>query len=80
MAKCKTTEMFGSMFTTHPITGYDGEDADGLSEMFDMLREDYKSSDKKVINIQTYYNSGYNSATDRYEGEKEFGIEVEWVW
>jgi len=35
---------------------------------------------KEVINIQTYYNSGYNSVTDCYEGEKEFGIEVEWVW
>jgi hypothetical protein len=28
--------------------------------------------------MSTYYNSGYNSLTDEYEGEKEFGIEVEW--
>ena len=45
-----------------------------------MLREDYETAGKNIINMQTYYNSGYNSATDKYEGKKEFGIEVEWIY
>ena len=81
MAKVQTSEAFGSMFTTHPITGYDGAgDPNPLKEAFDMLREDYETAGKNIINMQTYYNSGYNNATDKYEGEKEFGIEVEWVY
>ena len=81
MAKVETTEAFGSMFTTHPITGYDSAgDPNPLKEAFDMLRKDYETAGKNVIGMQTYYNSGYNSITDKYEGEKEFGIEVEWVY
>jgi hypothetical protein len=79
MAEVKTTEAFGSMFTTHPITGYDGTgDPNPLKEAFDILREDYEAAGKTIINMQTYYNSGYNPITDKDEGEKEFGIEVEW--
>jgi len=80
MAKCKTTEMFGSMFTTHPISLYDsGDEPSVLKEFFDMLRKDYEAAGKSIINMQTYYNSGYNSATDKIEGNSEFGIEVEHV-
>jgi hypothetical protein len=79
MAEVKTVELFGSMFTTHPITGYDGtEEPSPLKEAFDMLRKDYEDAGKEIIFMSTYYNSGYNSLTDEYEGEKEFGIEVEW--
>jgi hypothetical protein len=81
MAEVKTTELFGSYFTTHPITGYNGtEDPNPLKEAFDMLRKDYETAGKKIISMQTYYNNGYNSATDKCEGEKEFGIEIEWVY
>jgi hypothetical protein len=77
----ETVEINGSMFTTHPITGHDSAgDPNPLKEAFDMFREDYETAGKKVIGMQTYYNSGYNSATDKYEGKKEFGIEVEWVY
>jgi len=44
-----------------------------------MLREDYEKAGKEIISMQTYYNSGYNSATDKIEGKPEFGIEVEYV-
>lgn len=78
MAKVQTYEAFGSKFTTHPITGYDGTgDPSPLKAAFDILREDYEAAGKNIINMQTYYNSGYNSATDKYEGKPEFGIEVE---
>lgn len=81
MAKVQTSEAFGSMFTTHPITGYDSTgEPSALKKAFDMLREDYETAGKSIINMQTYYNSGYNSATDKYEGKKEFGIEVEWIY
>ena len=76
MAKVQTSEAFGSMFTTHPITGYEGEPF-ALKTAFDILREDYEKDGKEIISMQTYYNSGYNSATDKYDGVKEFGIEVE---
>ena len=81
MAKVQTSEAFGSMFTTYPITGHESNgEPSVLKEAFDMLREDYETAGKKVIGMQTYYNSGYNSATDKYEGKKEFGIEVEWIY
>jgi hypothetical protein len=81
MAKVQTSEAFGSVFTTHPITGHElNGESSALKEAFDMLREDYETAGKKVIGMQTYYNSGYNSATDKYEGKKEFGIEVEWIY
>ena len=81
MDKVETSEAFGSMFTTHPISLYDsGDEPSALKEFFDMLRKDYEDAGKSIINMQTYYNSGYNGATDQYEGKKEFGIEVEWVY
>jgi hypothetical protein len=70
----ETSEVFESKFTTHPITDYSGDD---LSFYFDLMREDYKNAGIKVIGMNTYYNSGYNHATDTYDGPKEFGIEVE---
>jgi len=80
MTKVRTTSIFGSNFTTHPITGYDSNgEPSALKEAFDMLREDYDVAGKHVLGMQTYYNSGYNSATDQYEGKPEFGIEVEWI-
>jgi len=80
MAKIKTTAIFGSNFTTHPITGHESNgEPSALKAAFDMLRDDYGADCKIVLGMQTYYNSGYNSATDKYEGEKEFGIEVEWI-
>lgn len=78
MENVRTVELHGVKYTTHPITGYEGEPS-ALKTMFDTLREDYKKAGKDIISIQTYYNSGYNSATDKIEGKKEFGIEVEWV-
>lgn len=77
----ETVEINGSMFTTHPVNIEDfaGEPS-ALKERFDMLRKDYETAGKNIINMNTYYNSGYNSATYEYEGEKEFGIEVEWVY
>jgi hypothetical protein len=81
MAEVQTSEAFGSMFTIHPITGHESNgEPSALKAAFDMLREDYEVAGKNIINMQTYYNSGYNSATDKYEGKKEFGIEVEWIY
>ena len=70
----ETSEVFKSKYTTHPITDWSGDD---LSFYFNLMREDYKNAGIEVINICTYYNSGYNHATDKHEGQKEFGIEVE---
>jgi len=69
-----TYEMDAVKFTTHPITGYEG---DGLKPFIDLIKEDYAKAGIYIINIRTYYNSGYNDATDKYEGQEEFGIEVE---
>jgi hypothetical protein len=30
--------------------------------------------------MRTYNNSGFNHDTQQQEKEREFGIEVEWVW
>lgn len=69
-----TYEMDAVKFTTHPITGYKG---DGLKPFIDLIKKDYDKAGIYIINIRTYYNSGYNHATDKYEGREEFGIEVE---
>ena len=76
MENVRTVELHGVKYSTHPITGYEGEPS-ALKTAFDILREDYEKDGKNIISMQTYYNSGYNSATDKYDGVKEFGIEVE---
>ena len=76
MENVRTVELHGVKYSTHPITGYEGEPS-ALKTAFDILREDYEKDGKNIISMQTYYNSGYNSATDKIEGEPEFGIEVE---
>lgn len=77
----RTSEINGSYFTCHPVNSEDfGGEPSALKERFDMLRKDYENAAKNIISIQTYYNSGYNMATDKYDGKKEFGIEVEWVY
>ena len=78
MENVRTVELHGVKYTTHPITGYEGEPS-ALKTMFDILREDYEKAGKDIISMKTYYNSGYNSATDKIEGNPEFGIEVEHV-
>ena len=78
MENVSTVELDDVKYTTHPITGYEGEPS-ALKTMFDMLREDYEKAGKDIISMKTYYNSGYNSATDKIEGKPEFGIEVEYV-
>ena len=75
----RTTEMFGSYFTTHSFDEYNG-DGVSLTNRFAELREEYEKSDKKIINMQTYNNSGFNHVTQEQDQEREFGIEVEWVW
>ena len=70
----QTSEVFESKFTCHPITDYDGDD---LSYFFDVIREDYRNAGIEIIEMHTYFNSGYNHATDKYDGPKEFGIEGE---
>ena len=75
----RTTEMFGSYFTTHPYDEYNG-DGVSLTNRFAELRKEYEKSDKKIINMQTYNNSGFNHVTQEQDQEREFGIEVEWIW
>lgn len=71
----RTSEVFGSKFTTHPIIGYEG---DGLEEYIRCIKHDYKKSGIEIKNITTYHNSGYDHATDTYDiSKQEFGIEVE---
>jgi hypothetical protein len=62
-------------YTTHPITGDKKNEA--VQACFAMLREDYK--DCEVINMTTYFNSGFNHITQKQETHPVFGIEVEWV-
>lgn len=68
-----TFELHGIKYSTHAITGYKG---DGLKPFFDIIKNDYVKAGIEVIGMNTYYNSGYNHATDKYEGREEFGIEV----
>lgn len=75
----RTTEMSGSYFTTHPFDEYNG-DGVSLTDRFAELREEYEKSNKKIINMQTYNNSGFNHVTQEQDQEREFGIEVEWIW
>ena len=75
----QTTEAFGSYFTTHSYDEYNG-DGVSLTDKFAELREEYTNSGKKIINMQTYYNSGFNHTTQQDEKESEFGVEIEWVW
>ena len=30
--------------------------------------------------MQTYNNSGFNHVTQEQDQEREFGIEIEWIW
>jgi putative IMPACT (imprinted ancient) family translation regulator len=76
-----TVEINGSMFTTHPINVEDfANNEPALKERFDMYRKQYKDAGKNLIDIRTYYNSGFNHVTQEQEEEREFGIEVEWIW
>lgn len=67
----ETTQVFGSKYTTHPITDFDG------AYFIDVIKEDYAKAGIEVINIRTYYNSGYNHVTGKKDKPEEFGIEVE---
>lgn len=75
----ETTEIFDSYFTTHPFDEYNG-DGVSLTDRFAELREEYIKSDKKILNMKTYNNSGFNHVTQEQDEEPEFGIEVEWAW
>ena len=75
----KTTEILGSYFTTHPFDEYNG-DGVSLTDRFAELREEYIKSDKKILNMKTYNNSGFNHVTQEQDEKPEFGIEVEWAW
>ena len=74
-----TDEINGSYFTTHPFDEYNG-DGVSLTDRFVELREEYAKSNKKIINMQTYNNSGFNHNTQQQDANPEFGIEVEWIW
>ena len=74
-----TDEINGTYFTTHPFNEYNG-DGVSLTDFFATLRSEYVSSGKKVLELRTYNNSGFNHVTQKQENEKEFGIEVEWVY
>jgi putative IMPACT (imprinted ancient) family translation regulator len=77
----ETVEINGSMFTTHPVNIEDfANNESALKERLDMYRKKYKDAGKNVINISTYYNSGFNHVTQEQDEEPEFGIEVEWLW
>jgi hypothetical protein len=77
----ETVEINGSMFTTHPVNIKDfANNEAALKERFDMYRKEYKDAGKNIININTYYNSGFNHVTQEQDEEPEFGIEVEWLW
>jgi hypothetical protein len=76
MENVRTVELHGVKYSTHPFDEYNG-DGVSLTNRFAELREEYEKDGKEIISMQTYYNSGYNSATDKIEGEPEFGIEVE---
>lgn len=80
----RTTEIYNdegelSYFTTHPYDEYNG-DGVSLTDKFAEVREEYKNNGKNILNMRTYYNSGFNHTTQKDEKEPEFGIEVEWVW
>ena len=66
-------------YTTHPFDEYNG-DGVSLTDRFAELREEYKKSGKTILDMRTYNNSGFNHDTQQQEKEREFGIEVEWVW
>lgn len=75
----KTSEINDSYFTTHPYDEYNG-DGVSLTDKFAELRAEYEKSDKKIISMKTYYNSGFNHTTQQDETEPEFGVEIEWIW
>jgi hypothetical protein len=76
MREVETYTFDGINFTTHPIKGE--VTAIALKAMFEMLREDYASANKSIMNIRTYFDSGYNHTTQQTEANPAFGIEVEW--
>jgi len=80
----RTTEIYNdegelSYFTTHPYDEYNG-DGVSLTDKFAEVREEYQKNGKNILNMRTYYNSGFNHTTQKDEKEPEFGIEVEWIW
>jgi hypothetical protein len=66
-------------YTAHPFNDYNG-DGTSLTNRFTELREQYQKAGKTVLDIRTYNNSGFNHVTQQQEKEREFGIEVEWIW
>ena len=77
--KIYNSEGVFSYYTTHPFNDYNG-DGTSLTNKFAELRESYHNSGKTVLDIRTYNNSGFNHDTQQQDKEREFGIEVEWIW
>ena len=80
----RTTEIYNdegelSYYTTHPFDEYNG-DGVSLTNRFAELREEYQNAGKNILNMRTYNDSGFNHVTQTQDKEREFGIEVEWIW
>ena len=78
MCKVETTLIDGSYYTTHSFNKYNG-DGVSLTDFRETLKREYESAGYDIFSMRTYYNNGYNSTTDLFDKESEFGIEVNYV-